>query len=84
MQATIGYGVRNTGVCFWTSVFLTLQNVSGMILDAVSLGVVFAKISHPKHRGRSVCISDSAVLARQDGILKFMFRIADIRCESHT
>jgi hypothetical protein len=79
-QATIGYGVRATGVCFATSVFLTLQNVTGMILDAVCLGIIFAKISHPKHRGRSVCISDCATIARQDGILKLMFRIADIRC----
>ncbi len=38
-----------------------------------------SRISHPKQRSRSIFISDSAVIARRDGILKFMFRVADIR-----
>ena len=37
------------------------------------------RISHPKQRSRSIFISDSAIVARRDGILKFMFRVADIR-----
>lgn len=39
----------------------------------------FSRISHPKQRSRSIFISDSAIIARRDGILKFMFRVADIR-----
>lgn len=38
-----------------------------------------SRISHPKQRSRSIFISDSAIIARRDGILKFMFRVADIR-----
>ena len=79
VQATIGFGSRVVGVCGMSAVVLTLQNVFGMILDAVSLGVVFAKLSHPKHRGRSIFISECATIARRDGQLKFMIRIADIR-----
>lgn len=30
-------------------------------------------------QGRTIFLSDSAVVARRDGELKFMFRIADIR-----
>jgi hypothetical protein len=30
-------------------------------------------------QGRTIFLSDSAVVARRDGDLKFMFRIADIR-----
>ena len=56
-----------------------VQSVLGMIMDAITIGIVFARISHPKQRGRTIAISDSAVVARRDGILKFMFRIADIR-----
>ena len=56
-----------------------VQSVLGMIMDAITIGIVFARISHPKQRGRTIAISDSAVIARRDGILKFMFRIADIR-----
>lgn len=67
-------------MCWSSAIFLTLQNVSGMILDAVCLGIVFAKLSHPKHRGRAVFISECATIARRDGQLKFMCRIADVRC----
>ena len=38
-----------------------------------------SRISHPKQRSRSIFISESAIIARRDGILKLMFRIADIR-----
>lgn len=38
-----------------------------------------SRISHPKQRSRSIFISDSSIIARRDGILKFMFRVADIR-----
>ena len=79
-QATIGYGNLAAYPCWTTAFVLTLQNVFGMILDAVYLGIIFAKISHPKHRGRSVMISECAVIARRNGLLKFMFRIADVRC----
>ena len=68
------------GVCWSSAILLTLQNVSGMVLDAVCLGIVFAKLSHPKHRGRAVFISECATIARRDGQLKFMCRIADVRC----
>lgn len=50
----------------------------GLLLEGIFLGVIFAKISHPKHRSRSLLISDTAVVARREGALKFMFRVADI------
>ena len=50
-----------------------------MILNAITVGVIFSRVSFPQQRGRTIAISDSAVIARRDGILKFMFRIADIR-----
>ena len=33
----------------------------------------------PSQRGRTIFLSDSAVVARRDGVLRFMFRCADIR-----
>jgi hypothetical protein len=36
-------------------------------------------VASPKHRAFSIYISDSAVITRRDGILKFMFRVADVR-----
>jgi len=56
-----------------------LEVIFGQLLDAITLGVIFARIAHPKNRARTVFISDSAVIARRDGALKFMFRVADVR-----
>jgi len=48
-----------------------------MILNAVTVGIIFSRVSFPQQRGRTIAIS--AIIARRDGILKFLFRIADIR-----
>ncbi len=58
---------------------MALEVIYGQLLDAVTLGIIFARIAHPKNRARTVFISDSAVIARRDGALKFMFRVADVR-----
>jgi potassium inwardly-rectifying channel subfamily J, other len=58
---------------------MSIQNITGLMLDAIWLGVVFAKVSLPRYRGRSIYMSDKAVVARRDGRLMFMFRVADIR-----
>eukprot|EP01026_Neomeris_dumetosa_P045803 TRINITY_DN3884_c0_g1_i11.p2 TRINITY_DN3884_c0_g1~~TRINITY_DN3884_c0_g1_i11.p2 ORF type:complete len:189 (-),score=11.78 TRINITY_DN3884_c0_g1_i11:444-1010(-) len=50
-----------------------------MLLDSILLGIIFVRISYPRRRGRSIFLSDSAVVARRDGVLKFMFRLADVR-----
>ena len=56
-----------------------MHQVFGMILNAITVGVIFSRVSYPQQRGRTIAISDSAIISRRDGILKFMFRIADIR-----
>lgn len=56
-----------------------MEVIWGQLLDAITLGIIFARIAHPKNRARTVFISDCAVIARRDGALKFMFRIADVR-----
>jgi hypothetical protein len=65
--------------CWWAWLIIWLQTMLGLIMDAVMIGIIFARISHPKYRGRTIAISDSAVISRRDGVLKFMFRIADFR-----
>lgn len=74
-----GYGNTYPNQCWAAAWLIMVQSVLGMIMDAITIGIVFARISHPKQRGRTIAISDSAVISRRDGILKFMFRIADIR-----
>ena len=74
-----GYGNMGPNDCWWAWLVMTVQTIVGLLMDAVMIGVMFARISHPKYRGRTIAISDSAVVSRRDGVLKFMFRIADFR-----
>ncbi|KAK9807434.1 hypothetical protein WJX73_006651 [Symbiochloris irregularis] len=78
-QQTIGYGFRAPNDCWMSAWMVVIQSVWGQLLDAVVLGVIFARISHPKQRARTIFMSDSAVIARRDGVLKFMFRVGDVR-----
>ena len=74
-----GYGVRYPTDCWLSAWILALQSIWAAMLNAITLGIIFARISQPKQRARTIFISDSACIARRDGILKFMFRVADIR-----
>lgn len=76
---TIGYGNNNPGNCQIAVWLVALQSFLSLVLNAIVIGLVFARISLPKYRGRSIYISDCAVIARRDGILKLMFRLADVR-----
>ncbi|KXZ54470.1 hypothetical protein GPECTOR_4g535 [Gonium pectorale] len=81
-QQTIGYGERATGECWMAAVMVSIHSLQAILLDSVILGIVFSRISHPKQRSRTVLISDCACIARRDGQLKFMFRVADIQKRS--
>lgn len=74
-----GYGNMGPNDCWWIALLITVQSMVGLLMDSVIIGIIFARISHPKYRGRTIAISDSAVISRRDGILKFMFRVADFR-----
>ena len=76
---TIGYGNTGPQSCWTATWLIIIQSIIAVVLEAVVLGVVFARISHPHQRSRSIFMSNKAVISRRDGILKFMFRVADIR-----
>jgi hypothetical protein len=78
-QMTIGYGNTGPQSCWAAAWVIIAQSIAGLVLEAVTIGIVFARISHPHQRSRSIFMSNKAVVARRDGILKFMFRVADIR-----
>eukprot|EP00873_Tetraselmis_striata_P023378 jgi/Tetstr1/443642/TSEL_031640.t1 len=78
-QQTIGYGARFPKDCTVSVLILSMQCLTQLLLEASCVGLVFARLSHPKSRGRSIFISESSVISRRDGALKFMFRIADVR-----
>eukprot|EP00798_Chlamydomonas_sp_ICE-L_P014778 gene14778-20828_t len=78
-QQTIGYGTRCPGDCWISALLVGVHSVVSVIIDSVIIGIVFARISHPKYRGRTILMSDCATIARRDGVLKFMLRVADIK-----
>jgi hypothetical protein len=47
-----------------------IQCIFAVLLEAIFIGVIFAKISHPKGRSRTILISECACISRRDGILK--------------
>ena len=79
-QTTLGYGTRFVkSECRLGAALLFIQIIVGVFVNALSLGVIFARITDPKHRARSIFVSDAACVATRDGELKFMFRVADAR-----
>ena len=79
-QVTIGWGGRTiTGNCPETVVLLVIQCMLGLLIDAVLLGLIFARIASPKKRRSTVLFSENAVITKRDGKFCFMFQVADVR-----
>jgi hypothetical protein len=68
--APTGYGSHAIGDCWLPAWLVGIQCILAVLLEAIFLGIIFAKISHPKGRSRTILISECACIARRDGILK--------------
>ena len=62
-----------------TVVLQLLQSLVGVLLQACMAGVVFAKVSRPKRRARSILFSRQAVVCTREGKRRLMVRVANIR-----
>ncbi|KAJ7340147.1 hypothetical protein OS493_002874 [Desmophyllum pertusum] len=79
-QETIGYGQKAiTTKCPEAVIALQLQSLVGLLIDALMLGLTFAKLSRPRERMRTVMFSQYAVIAPRDGKMCLMFRVGDVR-----
>ncbi|XP_026291135.1 ATP-sensitive inward rectifier potassium channel 12-like [Frankliniella occidentalis] len=79
-QTTIGYGTAYPSRdCPQAVVVLCFQSVCGMIIEAFSVGIVFAKLTRPHLRSQTLLFGRRAVVAVRDGCLTLMFRVGDIR-----
>lgn len=65
-----GYGSHAIGDCWLPAWLVGIQCILAVLLEAIFLGIIFAKISHPKGRSRTIIISECSCIARRDGILK--------------
>ncbi|XP_054285034.1 G protein-activated inward rectifier potassium channel 3-like isoform X2 [Macrosteles quadrilineatus] len=82
-QHTIGYGSRVTQEDCISAIFvMCLQSITGVMIQAFMVGVVFAKLSRPKKRTQTLLFSRHAVICQRDGELCLMFRVGDMR-KSH-
>ncbi|PSN50742.1 hypothetical protein C0J52_01202 [Blattella germanica] len=57
-------------------------SITGVMIQAFMVGIVFAKMSRPKQRAQTLLFSRSAVVCLRDGDLCLMFRVGDMR-KSH-
>ncbi|XP_028026989.1 G protein-activated inward rectifier potassium channel 3-like isoform X1 [Bombyx mandarina] len=82
-QHTIGYGARTTTEECPEAIFIMcLQSIVGVMIQAFMVGIVFAKMTRPKHRTQTLLFSKYAVVCQRDGELSLMFRVGDLR-KSH-
>ncbi|XP_031327783.1 ATP-sensitive inward rectifier potassium channel 12-like [Photinus pyralis] len=82
-QQTIGYGSRTiTEECPQAMVLLYLQCIAGVAIQALMVGIIFAKTVRPSENAHSIIFSNSAVICHRDGYLYLMFRIGNMR-KSH-
>lgn len=82
-QHTIGYGSRATSEECPEAIFvMCLQSIAGVMIQAFMVGIVFAKMTRPKHRTQTLLFSKKAIICQRDGQLCLMFRVGDMR-KSH-
>ncbi|CAB3224281.1 unnamed protein product [Arctia plantaginis] len=82
-QHTIGYGSRTTTEECPEAIFIMcLQSIVGVMIQAFMVGIVFAKMTRPKHRTQTLLFSKFCVVCQRDGELSLMFRVGDLR-KSH-
>ena len=62
-QTTIGFGFRYpSSACGVGILLLVIQSVAGLIIDSFLLGLMFAKITRPRNRRKTIFFSKNAVI----------------------
>ncbi|KAM3920068.1 ATP-sensitive inward rectifier potassium channel 11 [Leptodactylus fuscus] len=80
VQVTIGFGGRMiTEECPAAILVLIIQNIVGLVINAIMLGCIFMKTAQAHRRAETLIFSKHAVIALRNGKLCFMFRVGDLR-----
>ncbi|XP_041651878.1 potassium inwardly rectifying channel subfamily J member 11, like [Cheilinus undulatus] len=80
VQVTIGFGGRMvTEECPLAITVLIVQNIVGLIINAIMLGCVFMKTAQANRRAETLIFSRNAVIAPRNGRPTLMFRVGDLR-----
>ncbi|KAG5881680.1 hypothetical protein JTB14_002165 [Gonioctena quinquepunctata] len=82
-QHTTGYGEkRPTEKCVDAVLLMCLQNIAGLIIEVFFVGIIFAKMTRPKLRTKTIQFSEHAVICIRDSVLCLVIRIGDLRNKS--
>ena len=74
-QHTIGYGTRQTTTqCSDAIIVMSLQAVLGCLIQAFMVGLVFSKLTQPRHRTKTIIFSNTAVINLRNGKLCLVIR----------
>nr|XP_040017917.1 ATP-sensitive inward rectifier potassium channel 11 [Gasterosteus aculeatus aculeatus] len=80
VQVTIGFGGRMvTEECVSAIVVLIVQNIVGLLINAIMLGCIFMKTAQANRRAETLIFSKHAVISVRNNKLCFMIRIGDLR-----
>jgi hypothetical protein len=80
-MATIGYGTRNVyfANCIIVTLVLTAQCCMRLIVDGVTIGIIYCRLARPHSRASTIIFSQKAVIRRIRGKLYFMFQLCELR-----
>lgn len=80
VQVTIGFGGRMiTEECVSAIIILIMQNIVGLVINAIMLGCIFMKTAQANRRAETLIFSKHAVISVRNNKLCFMVRIGDLR-----
>ncbi|KAF0041355.1 ATP-sensitive inward rectifier potassium channel 11 [Scophthalmus maximus] len=80
VQVTIGFGGRMvTEECVSAIILLIIQNIVGLLINAIMLGCIFMKTAQANRRAETLIFSKHAVVCVRNNKLCFMIRIGDLR-----
>lgn len=80
VQVTIGFGGRMiTEECVSAVIVLIVQNIVGLVINAIMLGCIFMKTAQARRRAETLIFSKHAVISLRNGKLCLMVRIGDLR-----
>ncbi len=80
LQMTIGFGYKYVASdCHFGIFMLVVQSVIGLMIDSILLGLIFAKLTRPRDRRKTIVFSKVAVVYEENGQKVLEIRVGDIR-----
>jgi hypothetical protein len=80
-MATVGYGTQDVFFddCLLPAIVLTCQMLVRIVCDAVTIGIIYSRLSRPTTRASTIVFSNYAIIRRIRGKLYFMFQLCELR-----